>query len=63
MKKGRDFLGLPIIDPATGERLGEVVDLVMESAHQEVSGLLIDKGNWLHLPKQMLTSTIQTVQT
>ena len=61
MKKGRDLLGLPIIENVTGQRLGEVEDLVYQPGKFKISGFLIDKGNWIHSAKQVSVETAPIV--
>ncbi len=58
MRKGRELIGLPILHSISGQRLGEVQDLVLDPINNAVSGFLIDKGTWFHPPRQV---TVQSV--
>lgn len=61
MPKGRELLGLPLIDAVTGDRLGEVEDLVINPGEQTVSGFLIDKGNWFRSARKIPRSLVRSV--
>ncbi len=62
MRKGRDLLGLPVLQSVSGERLGEILDLVYDPEQQVITGFVIDKGNWLHPPRQVPASLVKTVE-
>lgn len=62
MPKGREFLGLPLLETVTGRRLGEVEDLVFNPEKHIISGFLIDKGNWFRLAKQIPRPLIRQVE-
>lgn len=59
MKKGRELLGLPIIDAATRRRLGEVEDLLFDDKQFRITGFLIDKGGWFHPARLVPLTGIQ----
>ncbi|NLM21154.1 MAG: hypothetical protein GX207_05325 [Peptococcaceae bacterium] len=52
MRRMRDLIMLPIIDPNTGERLGWVKDIVFESATNTVTGIIMEKDTFLK-PQQL----------
>ncbi len=62
MRKGRDLLGLPVLKSVSGERLGEILDLVYAPGEQLITGFVIDKGNWLRPPRQVLSSSVKRVE-
>jgi uncharacterized protein YrrD len=61
LRKGRDLIGLPILEASSGQRLGEVQDLVFDPMQCSLTGLLIDKGSWLHSPKQVVVESVSEV--
>lgn len=61
MRKGRELIGLPILQSISGQRLGEVQDLVLDPINNAVSGFLIDKGNWFRSPRQVSVQSVLKV--
>lgn len=61
MRKGRELLGLPVIEQGSGHRWGEIQDLVLDHEQQDVKGYLLDKGSWFHAPKQIEVTSISQV--
>ncbi|MDD2421833.1 MAG: PRC-barrel domain-containing protein [Heliobacteriaceae bacterium] len=41
MRKGREIVHLPVVNPATGETLGQAVDLVVDPGQGKITALLI----------------------
>lgn len=47
MLKGRELIGLPVIDLNTGKEVGLVEDLVVDLEKRKVTGLLVKSGGWI----------------
>lgn len=47
MKKGRDLIGLPIINLSDGETVGRVKDVLFNPGTSKVNGVVVDIGGWL----------------
>lgn len=53
MKKGRDLVGMPIINLANGETVGRVRDVFFNPESRRISGILVDAGGWLKGPRKI----------
>jgi len=51
MRRMRDLIMLPVIDPDTGERLGLVRDILFDQTTNTVTGIIIEKDTFLK-PRQ-----------
>ena len=47
MRRMRDLIMLPIIDPNTGERLGWVKDIIFNQTTNRVTGIIFEKDTFL----------------
>ncbi len=47
MRRMRDLIMLPIIDPSTGERLGWLKDILFEQISNTVTGIIFEKDSFL----------------
>lgn len=61
MRRGKEIIGLPIIDLSTGQRVAEVKDLLCDQSQQRIAALLIDKGNLLRKRKIIAWENIYSV--
>lgn len=61
MRRGKEIIGLPIIDLSTGQRVAEVKDLLCDKEEQRIAALLIDKGNLLRKSKIIAWENIYSV--
>ncbi|MBS3951110.1 MAG: PRC-barrel domain-containing protein, partial [Peptococcaceae bacterium] len=61
MRRGKEIIGLPIIDLSTGQRITEVKDLVCDQQEQRIAALLLDKGNLLRKSKIIAWENIYSV--
>lgn len=44
MRRGKELIGLPVIDLSLGQRIAEVKDLISDKTEQRIASLLVDKG-------------------
>jgi uncharacterized protein YrrD len=61
MPRGREIIGLPVFHSATGKRLGDVKDLVLDAHGRWVRGLVLDWGGWFHQPRVLPVEMIQDI--
>lgn len=47
MLKGRELMGLPVINRLTGQEIGMAEDLYLKLKEKKVTGLSVRSGNWL----------------
>jgi len=45
LRRGKEIIGLPVIDLSSGQRIGEVKDLICDQSEQRITALIIDRGN------------------
>lgn len=53
MKKGRDLIGMPIIDLSNGEIVGRVRDVYFNPKSHRILGIVVDGGGWLKGPRKI----------
>lgn len=61
MRRGREIIGLPIIDLSSGERVAEVKDILCSLEDQRISALLVDKGSLLRPSKLVRWENIHSI--
>lgn len=53
MKRGRDLVGMPIINLSSGETIGRVQDVYFDPDSHQVTGIVMDGGGWLKGPRKI----------
>lgn len=53
MKKGRDLVGMPIINLTNGETVGRVRDVYFDPESHRILGIVMDGGGWLKGPRKI----------
>lgn len=61
VRRGREIIGLPIIDLATGLRVAEVRDLICDQEALRVTALLVEKGSLVRSAKALAWEDIHSV--
>lgn len=51
MKKGKDLVGMPIINLSNGETVGRVRDVFFDPANHQIAGVIMDGGGWFKGPR------------
>lgn len=63
MRRGKEIIGLPIIDLATGERVAEVRDLICDHEEGRVTALLVEKGSLIRSTKVLAWENVYRIGT
>ncbi len=61
MLKARDLIGKEVVNQATGERLAQVSDLILDRDARRIVALLVDGGGWFGDAKVMRWSNVVSI--
>lgn len=61
MRRTREIIGLPVLDTTSGDAIGWVKDLVLDSENDEVVGILLEGGKLFHAEKGIPRKSVQAV--
>lgn len=63
MRRGKEIIGLPVVDLASGERIAEVRDLIYDDEARQVTALLVEKGSLLRSAKVIPWEDVYSIGT
>jgi len=58
MLKGRDILGMPVICLASGQKIGQVCEIVFDPLQGKILGFILDGGGWFRKAKVIRYSAV-----
>lgn len=63
LRRGKEIIGLPVIDLSSGQRVAEVKDLVCDQSEQRITALIVGRGNLWRKAKIITWESIYSVGT
>ncbi|MBE3572017.1 MAG: PRC-barrel domain-containing protein [Moorella humiferrea] len=60
MPKGRELVGLPVLNQERGEEVGRVQDLLYDEKSAQVKALVLAEGGWLQQPRVITFDKLQS---
>lgn len=61
MRKGKDFIGKPIVAYDSGRKINNIRDLIFDQTDNSLLGFLIEEGSWFSDPKVLPLSLVRSL--